>query len=129
MEYIAFIHKEKDTYVSVVPDLNFVSSYGDNFVEVIHNTKEACELYCEDLKTLPKASDLEELLKLKDIEKNAIPQLIDVKVEKIKRINVMMRSDIIDVLPERLVEFNGNRSAYLQNLVIKDLNTHNIATF
>ena len=62
-----------------------------------------------------------------DLEPNAMPQLINVKVEKLKRINVMMRSDIIEVLPERLVEFNGNRSAYLQNLVITDLNSHNIA--
>jgi len=42
---------------------------------------------------------------------------------------VMMRSDIINILPERLVEFNGNRSAYLQNLVINDLKSHHIATF
>jgi len=129
MEYIAFIHKEDNDYVAVVPDLNFVSSYGSNFVEVIHNIKEASELYCEDLESLPKTSSLDDLLKLDDIEKDAIPQLIDVKVEKLKRINVMMRSDIINVLPQRLVEFNGNRSAYLQNLVINDLKSHHIATF
>ncbi|MGD9581846.1 MAG: type II toxin-antitoxin system HicB family antitoxin [Vampirovibrionia bacterium] len=129
MEYIAFIHKEYEDYVAVVPDLNFVSSYGNDFVEVIHNIKEACELYCEDLDILPKASKLNDLLKLENIEKDSIPQLIDVKVEKLKRINVMMRTDIIEALPERLVEFNGNRSAYLQKLVIQDLNSHNIATF
>ena len=61
-------------------------------------------------------------------EHDAIPQTIDVKVEKFKRINVMMRSDILEVLPERLVEFNSNRSAYLQALVLQDLQTHNIAT-
>lgn len=81
MEYVVFIHKENEDYVAVVPDLNFVSSYGSNFIEVIHNIKEACELYCEDLKTLPKASDLESLLKSENIDKSAIPQLIDVKVE------------------------------------------------
>ncbi len=41
----------------------------------------------------------------------------------------MMRADIIDVLPQRLVEFNGNRSAYLQNLVIKDLHSHNVENY
>lgn len=129
MEYIAFIHKENDEFVAVVPDLNFVSSYGSDFVEVIHNIKEASELYCEDLKILPKASSLKNLLKLEDIKKDDFPQLIDVKVEKLKRINVIMRTDIIDALPERLVEFNGNRSAYLQNLVIKDLNSHHISIY
>lgn len=129
MEYIAFINKENNDYVAVVPDLNFVSSYGSTFKEVVHNIIEASELYCEDLKTLPKSSSLEELTNRDDIEleKNAMPQLINVKVEKLKRLNIMMRSDIVDVLPERLVEFNGNRSAYLQNLVIQDLHSHHIA--
>jgi len=128
MEYIAFIHKEDETYVAVVPDLNFTSSYGMTFKDAVHNIVEASELYCEDLKTLPKTSTLEELMQRDDLdlEPGAMPQLINVKVEKLKRINVMMRSDIIEVLPERLVEFNGNRSAYLQNLVIRDLNSHNI---
>ncbi len=130
MEYIAFINKENNMYVAVVPDLNFTSSYGATFHEAVHNIVEASELYCEDLKTLPKPSSLEELMQKKDeldLEKDAIPQLINVKVEKLKRINVMMRSDIIEVLPERLVEFNGNRSAYFQHLAIKDLQNHNIA--
>ena len=128
MEYIAFIHKEDNDYVGVVPDLNFTSSYGMTFKDAVHNTIEACELYCEDMTKLPKASSLEELEKRNDLdlEEGAMPQLINVKVEKLKRINIIMRSDIIEVLPERLVEFNGNRSAYLQNLVITDLQNHNI---
>ena len=130
MKYIAFIHKEDDSYIAVVPDLNFTSSYGDTFEDAVKNIIDASELYCEGLKFLPKASSLNELLNNKelDIEKDAVPQLIDIKVEKLKRINVMMRSDILEVLPERLVEFNGNRSAYLQNLVIQDLQAHNINT-
>ena len=128
MKYIAFIHKEDDLYIAVVPDLNFTSSYGDTFEDAVKNIIDASELYCEGLKVLPKASSLNELLNNKelDIEKDAVPQIIDIKVEKLKRINVMMRSDILEVLPERLVEFNGNRSAYLQNLVMQDLQTHNI---
>ena len=129
MEYIAFIHKEDDMYVAVVPDLNFTSSYGTTFKEAVHNIIEASELYCEDLKTLPKASTLEGLMVRKDeleLEDDAIPQLINVKVEKLKRINVMMRSDIIEILPQRLVEFNGNRSAYFQHLAIQDLQNHSI---
>ena len=129
MEYVAFIHKEDDAYVSVVPDLNFTSSYGATFQDTVHNIIKASELYCEDLKTLPKALTLEELMQKKDeldLEDGAIPQLINVKVEKLKRINVMMRSDIIEVLPQRLVEFNGNRSAYFQYLAIQDLQNHNI---
>ncbi len=128
MQYLAFIHKEDNDYVAVVPDLGFTSSYGETFEKAVEMIKEAAELYCEDLKTLPKSSTLEELMQRDDLdlEPNAIPQLIDIKVEKLKRINVMMRSDLIEALPERLVEFNGNRSAYLQNLVLQDLREHHI---
>lgn len=125
MKYIAFIYKEDDGYNAIVPDLKGCFSCGDTFEEACEMIKEASELYCEDLKTLPKPTSLEELLKSKEIKKDYIPQLINVKVEKLKRINVMMRTDIIEALPERLVEFKGNRSAYLQNLVIQDLNSHN----
>jgi predicted RNase H-like HicB family nuclease len=128
MEYVAFIHREDGGYVAVVPDLNFTSSYADTFISAVHNIVEASELYCEDLKKLPKASTLEELIDRGDLdlEPDSIPQLINVRVEKLKRINVMMRNDILEVLPERLVEFNGNRSAYLQNLVVHDLKSHSI---
>jgi len=128
MEYMAFIHKENNDYVAVVPDLNFTSSYAKTFIDAVHCIKEASELYCEDLNSLPKSSTLETLLARTDLDipKDAMPQLIDIKVEKLKRINIMMRTDILEVLPERLIEFNGNRSAYLQNLVLNDLRNTNI---
>lgn len=131
MKYIAFIYTDEhnDGYNALVPDLEGCFSCGKTFEEAVEMIKEAAELYCEDLKTLPKTSTLEDLMRRDDLnlEPNAMPQLINVKVEKLKRLNIMMRSDIVDVLPERLVEFNGNRSAYLQNLVIQDLHSHHIA--
>jgi predicted RNase H-like HicB family nuclease len=133
MKYIAFIYTDEheDGFNAMIPDLDGCFSCGDTFEEACEMIKEAGELYCEDLQKLPKASTLKELLNRNDLDipKNAMPQLVNVKVEKLKRINVMMRTDIIDVLPERLVEFNGNRSAYLQNLVIQDLHSHKIAAF
>jgi predicted RNase H-like HicB family nuclease len=130
MKYIAFIYTDEnnDGFNATIPDLEGCFSCGDTFEEAVEMIKEAAELYCEDLKTLPKSSTLEELMQRDDLdlEQDAIPQLIDVKVEKLKRINVMMRSDLIEALPQRLVEFNGNRSAYLQNLVLQDLKEHHI---
>ena len=121
MEYIAFIHKEDDSFVATVPDLNNISSFGETFAQTVHMIIEACELYCEDLDTLPKASTYEELAVSEDIQDGAIPQLIDIKVEKNIRVNVMMRSDILKAADERAKElFSGNRSAYLQDLVKRD---------
>ncbi|MBS4067533.1 type II toxin-antitoxin system HicB family antitoxin [Sulfurimonas sp. RIFOXYB12_FULL_35_9] len=77
MKYIAFIYKDEhdDAYNALVPDLEGCFSYGETF-------KEAAELYCEDLTPLPKASTLEELLQRDDLdlEPNAIPQFIDIKI-------------------------------------------------
>lgn len=121
MEYIAFIHREDDAFVASVPDLNYTSSFGDTFAQTVHNIIEACELYCEDLETLPKASSFEELSMSADIEQGATPQLIDIKVEKNVRINIMMRSDVLKAADAKAKElFNGNRSAYLQDLVRND---------
>lgn len=82
MKYVAFIHKEDNDYVAVVPDLGFTSSYGETFEKAVEMIKEAAELYCEDLTPLPKASTLEELLQRDDLdlEPNAIPQFIDIKI-------------------------------------------------
>lgn len=121
MEYIAFIHKENDNFVATVPDLNNTSSFGETFAQTVHMIIEACELYCEDLDTLPKASTYEDLEASKGIPDGAMPQLIDIKVEKNIRVNIMMRSDILKAADERARElFNGNRSAYLQDLVKRD---------
>lgn len=132
MKYLAFIYEDESGkgYNALIPDLEGCFSCGDTFEETCEMIKEAGELYCEDLKKLPKPSTLEELtskMEALEVPKTAIPQLIDIKVEKLKRINVMMRSDIIEALPERLVEFNGNRSAYFQHLALQDLKNHNIA--
>lgn len=125
MEYIAFIHKEKDDYVATVPDLNYTSSYGVTFTDAVHNIMEASELYCEDLEKLPKPLSLEELLVSADIENGATPQLINVKVEKNVRVNIMMRSDILKLADDKAsTSYGGNRSAYLQELVRQDVATY-----
>jgi len=128
MDYIAFIYKEDDSFVAVVPDLNYTSSYGNTFKEAYKNIKEAAKLYAEDLEKLPPSKDLEILLKEKAdfIPDDAIPQIIEVNVTKIKRVNVMFKTDILEVMQERLSEYNGNRSAYIQDLVVRDLQSHHI---
>lgn len=122
MKYIAFIHKEDDSYVAAVPDLNYTSSFGDTFEEAVDNIKEAAELYCEDEEELPKASSYEELLENADIEKGSTPQLIDVKVEKNVRFNVIMPMDIKDKVDAKAaITHKGNRSAYLTDLAREDV--------
>ena len=118
MEYVALIHKENDEYVAVVPDLNYTSSFGSTFADAVHNIMEASELYCEDLAQLPKASTFESLV----IEDGAIPQLINIHVEKNVRINIMMPTDLLREIDNKSsISYKSNRSAYLQDLARRDL--------
>ncbi len=121
MEYIAFIHQEGSDWVAVVPDLNYTSSYGESFTDTVHNIIEASQLYCEDLEVLPKSRSLEVLMKDEEIEHGATPQLIDVKIQKNVRINVMIDTAILHLANERASLYhNGNRSAYIQELIARD---------
>jgi len=121
MEYIAFIHIENDSYVAVVPDLGYTSSFGSTFTEVVHNIVEACELYAEDEEELPMARSLEQLQKDEEIELNATPQLINIKIEKNVRINVMLPASLLRLANIRAQEsYQGNRSAYIQDLMQRD---------
>ena len=121
MQYIAFMHKEDDAYVVTVPDLNYTSSFGDTFNDAVQNIIEASELYCEDLDTLPRARELEALEKDGEIEDGDMPQLINVKVEKNVRINVMIDAGLLKIANEKAKEgYSGNRSAYIQDLISRD---------
>lgn len=122
MEYISFIHKEEDSYVAVVPDLGYTSSFGSTFIEAVHNIVEACELYAEDEEELPIARSLERLTQDEELEINATPQLINVKVEKNVRINVMLPAVLLRAVNTKAEEtYNGNRSAYIQDLMQRDI--------
>lgn len=122
MEYIAFIHKEDDSYVAMVPDLGYTSSFGSTFTDAVHNIVEACELYAEDEEVLPMARSLEKLTKEVELEANAMPQLINIKIEKNVRINVMLPAGLLRAVNTKAEEaYHGNRSAYIQDLMQRDI--------
>ena len=59
--YICLIRKEGDIYKGVLPDLNFTTSWGKTFKEVIYKLKGASEVYCNNLEELPLKTSIEEL--------------------------------------------------------------------
>ncbi len=121
MEYVTLLRKENGVYTATVPDLNYTSSFGETFNKAVHNIIEASELYCDELETLPKARELEELERDGEIEAKDTPQIIDIKVEKNVRINVMIKADILKRANEKAkITHKGNRSAYIQELVEED---------
>jgi len=53
MKYIVECGKEDDEFVTVIPDLNYTSTYGKDEKESLENIKEAALLYLEGLEELP----------------------------------------------------------------------------
>jgi hypothetical protein len=65
---------------------------------------------------------LERLTKDEELELNAAPQLINVKVEKNVRINVMLPAGLLRAVNTKAEEsYHGNRSAYIQDLMQRDI--------
>ena len=75
--YGCLITKEGNIYMGVFPDLNFTSSLGENFKEVIYRLKEASELYCEGLEELPLKTSIEELCEKYDHRGLAVGIILD----------------------------------------------------
>ena len=91
-------------------------------MEAVHNIVEACELYAEDEEVLPMARSLEQLTKEVELDAKATPQLINVKVEKNVRINVMLPAGLLrDINIKAKESYQGNRSAYIQDLMQRDI--------
>jgi len=132
MKYIAFIYQDEDDagFTAVVPDLAGCVSYGETFEEACSMIQEAAELWLEGEK-FPLSHEFAYFTKEKreelDIPHDALTYIVDVKQDKNVRINIMFSATLLKEADKAAQEkFNGNRSAYLQSLVAKDLQNHNI---
>jgi len=78
MKYIAFIHKEQDRYVGIVPDISHTSSYGESPEETLAHLTEACQLYVEGDDTLPVARPLSILQEEEMIQDDALSYVLEI---------------------------------------------------
>lgn len=53
MKYYLKIERHGKEYVSIIPDLDFISSFGSSIEEVILNSKESALLFLEDIEQIP----------------------------------------------------------------------------
>lgn len=132
MKYIAFIYKYEgdSSYTAVVPDLEGCFSCGDTFEEACTMIQDSAQLWLEGEK-FPKSHPFEyftdSVRQELDIPKDALTYIVDVKQDKNVRINIIFNSTLLKDADEQAKErFNGNRSAYLQELVIQDLHSHHV---
>jgi len=126
MKYIAFLYKDNPTdeaYNIIIPDVPGAYSCGYSFLEAVDMAKEALELALEDVKEKPKAHDLEyftkEKLKKFDIPANAIPQAIEYKEEKYKKVTISLRKEALKIIDNYTKQKHISRSAFLEQSALK----------
>ncbi len=118
MEYIAYLHKDKNSDFGVsFPDFPGCITAGRTLEEARHLAVEALNLHIagmlEDGEALPEASTLDELADDSDME-NAVAFLVSPETpEKTVRVNITARESQIEAIDRLARERGMTRSAYM----------------
>jgi predicted RNase H-like HicB family nuclease len=118
MQYIAYLHKEKNSDFGVsFPDFPGCISAGSTLEEARQMAVEALSLHIagmqEDGEKIPEPSTLDDLRK-DPAMKDSVAFLVDVKEpEKTVRVNITARESQIAEIDRRAAAVGLNRSAYM----------------
>ena len=120
MQYIAYLHKEKNSDYGVsFPDFPGCITAGSSLEEARKMAVEALSLHIsgleEDGETIPEPSSLDDLQK-DPAMKGAVAFLVDVKPqEKTVRVNITARESQLAEIDRRAAKAKLTRSAYIVN--------------
>jgi len=126
MEYIAYLHKDKNSDFGVsFPDFPGCITAGRTLEEARHLAAEALTLHIagmlEDGDALPEASTLDELADDPEME-NAVAFLVSAETpEKTVRVNITARESQIEAIDRLARERGMTRSAYMVQSSIRAL--------
>jgi len=123
MKYTSLIYKDTDgNYTGVIPDVNYVSSYGSTFKECVKMLTEALELMLEDIKpTVLHTVEYytSDILKEMEIPINATIQLIDYEPAKLERVTITMRRNNKRIIDDYAKSHHISRSAFLEQSALQ----------
>lgn len=118
IEYVGLAEKVEDGYSVFFPDFPGFGSAGDTFEEARKNAREGLighiELMVEGGEQLPKASIINEIIKLPDA-KGCIPLVISIikPAGKAERVNITMDTALLQAVDALAHEQRTSRSAVL----------------
>lgn len=118
IEYIGLAEKVEDGYTVFFPDFPGFGSAGETLEEARKNAKEGLiahvELIVENELSIPKASSLDKVMKLRDA-KGCVPLIISIITPsgKAQRINITMDSALLRALDLAADSQHKTRSALL----------------
>ena len=126
MKYIAFLYKDDpsdEAYNVIFPDVQGAYTCGYSFNEAVDMAKEVLDFALEDVKDKPKANVLEyftaDILKKLDIPNNAIPQVIEYKEEKFKKVTISMKKEALKIIDNYTKLHHISRSAFLEQSALR----------
>lgn len=126
MDYIALIHKEKDSDYGVsFPDLPGVITAGSDLEEARAMAAEALALHLEGLQVdgepIPEPSSLDDVMANKE-NRDAVAFLVSVALQpKSMRVNVTIPSDVLEAIDKRASDEGFTRSGFLTQAARKAL--------
>jgi len=118
IEYVGLAEKVDDGYSVFFPDFPGFGSAGDKLEDARKNAKEGLiahiELMVEDGEPIPKASSLDEIMKLSDA-KGCIPLIISMIAPsgKAQRINITLDTALLNAIDVAATSQHKTRSALL----------------
>ena len=118
MNFIAFIYKDTDNnYTGVIPDVNFVSSFGKTKDECKKKLNEALGLMLEDIEptTIHTAAYFtKDVLKEMDIPLNSDFVNMTFRKKTTERVTITMRVTNKNIIDDYVKTHNLSRSAFLE---------------
>ena len=126
MKYIAFLYKDKPTneaYNVIFPDVQGGYTCGYDFNEAVDMAKEVLYFALEDIKDKPIANTLEYFtshrLQELDIPLSAIPQAVEYKEEKFKKVTISMKKEALKIIDNYTKLHHISRSAFLEQSALR----------
>jgi len=126
MKYIAFLYKDKPTdeaYNVIFPDVQGAYTCGYSFNEAVDMAKEVLDFALEDVKEKPIPNELEyftsDILKKLDLPSSAIPQAIEYKEEKFKKVTISMNKEALRIIDNYTKSHHISRSAFLEQSALR----------
>ncbi len=123
MDYTSLIYKDTDgNYTGIIPDVNYVSSYGNTLKQCVKMLTEALELMIEDIKPTvlhTKEYYTKDILKRMDIPLNATTQLISYKPTALERVTITMRKNNKRIIDDYAKAHHLSRSAFLEQSALQ----------
>lgn len=122
------VHKDADSAYGVsFPDLPGCFSAADEADDILPNAMEALELWAEDMRELPKASDFDALRRRVDVKEELVEGAFLISVPLLRntgksaRVNITLDKGLLEAIDDAAAQRKMTRSGFLAQAAAKEI--------